>query len=127
MPLNGGALKGYRLLVVEDEYLVAAELAAALRQSGAFVLGPVPGMNAARTLALELVPDCVLLDVNLRGERAFELADELRELGIFTVLTTGHDREYVVRRARGTACFQKPLDIPELVDCIRAHAPRSAH
>jgi DNA-binding response OmpR family regulator len=118
-------LAGYRVLVVEDDYFVAEELAAALRKNGAAVLGPASNLQAGRSLARELEPDCVLLDVNLRGECAFDLADELRERGIFTVIATGYDSDYVPPRLNETAYLRKPLEITAILRLITTHVPRN--
>lgn len=117
-------LAGYRVLVVEDDYFVAEELAAALERNGATVLGPASSVEAGRSLAGEHAPDCVLLDVNLRGENAFELADELRERGIFTVFATGYDSDLVPEHLRDANYLRKPLEITAVVRLIRARAPR---
>src|SRR5258708_40132427 len=89
------SLAGYRLLVVEDDYFVAQDLCATLRECGATVLGPAPSISSARSLANALRPDCVLLDINLDGELAFNLAKELQAHGVRTVFTTGYDASFV--------------------------------
>jgi 3-oxoacyl-[acyl-carrier protein] reductase len=55
------------VLVVEDDYFVAKEMAAVLREHGATVLGPVPDVRRGRALLSQEEPDCALLDVNLKG------------------------------------------------------------
>jgi len=72
------SLAGYRLLVVEDDYFVAQDLCATLREYGCDSAWAGPSVSSARSLAGALRPDCVLLDINLDGELAFELARELR-------------------------------------------------
>lgn len=118
-------LAGYRVLVVEDDYFVAVELTAALRKKGATVLGPASNTDAARALARQHLPDCVLLDVNLRGEHAFELAHEFRDRGIFTVLATGYDSEFVASLLQEAAYLRKPFEITAVSRLIRANCPRS--
>lgn len=59
---------------------MANELAI-LRHQGATVLRPASSVDGARRLVLGLEPDCVLLDVNLRGESGFPLAEELLHRG----------------------------------------------
>jgi CheY-like chemotaxis protein len=103
-------LAGYRLLVVEDDYFVAQDLCAILRDHGATVLGPAPSVSSARSLVGALRPDCVLLDINLDGEHAFDLAKELQANGTQTVFTTGYDPSIVPPKLRGILCLQKPID-----------------
>jgi DNA-binding response OmpR family regulator len=117
------SLTGYRLLVVEDDYFVAQDLCATLRDYGATVLGPAPSISSARSLANALRPDCVLLDINLDGELAFELARELHARGMRSVFTTGYDASFVPQHLHHTVCLQKPVDATALLRSIRAQPP----
>src|SRR5438270_8852311 len=86
-------LKGRRVLVVEDEYLIAADIAASLEALGAEVAGPAASVAEALTF-LERDGDRLdgaVLDVNLGKERVYPLADVLRSRGIPFVFTTGYD------------------------------------
>jgi len=121
------SLSGYRLLVVEDDYFVAQDLCATLRGYGATVLGPAPSIASARSLASVLRPDCVLLDINLDGELAFDLARELQVRGVRTVFTTGYDTSFVPQHLRDTVCLQKPVDDTALLRSIREQPPGTPH
>ena len=69
-------LRGLRILVAEDEYLLAEDLAPWLAGAGATVLGPVGTVeDAIRLLGAERRIDGAALDIDLWGERAFEVAD----------------------------------------------------
>ena len=116
-------LAGYRLLVVEDDYFVAQDLCTTLREHGATVIGPAPSVASARSLINALHPDCVLLDINLDGEHAFDLARELQANGTRTVFTTGYDSTFVPQNLRSTACLQKPIDAHALLRSIREQPP----
>jgi DNA-binding response OmpR family regulator len=120
---TAASLAGYRLLVVEDDYFVAQDLCTTLREHGAVVLGPAPNIASARSLAGALRPDCVLLDINLDGEHAFELARELRGRGMRIVFTTGYDSSFVPPGLRNTVCLQKPIDAAALLRSIRQQPP----
>ena len=117
------SLTGYRLLVVEDDYFVAHDLCATLRECGATVLGPAPSISSARSLVNALRPDCVLLDINLDGELAFDLAKELQAHGVRTLFTTGYDASFVPQHLRHTVCLQKPVDATALLRSIREQPP----
>ena len=86
-----------RILVVEDEYLIAEDLANELRALGAEVVGPVPSLARALSLLAEGGGgvDLALLDINLDGELGFPIADLLIERGTRIVFTTGYD-EFVI-------------------------------
>lgn len=69
-----------RILLVEDEYLLADELRAELTVKGADVLGPVATLAEALGLvSLETEIDAAILDTNLRGEMVFPVADLLEQ------------------------------------------------
>jgi CheY-like chemotaxis protein len=74
------ALHGRRILVVEDEYMVAEDLRVELESMGAEVLGPVPSVaRALALLARTSEIDAAILDVNLGSEMVFPVAEALRE------------------------------------------------
>ncbi len=99
--LLASALRGRRILVVEDEYMMADDLQYDLEEVGAQVIGPVPSVaDALALLAAEEAIDGAILDVNLRGEKAYPVADVLRERGVLFVLATGYEQGHCRRPAR---------------------------
>ena len=96
-PVSSDVLHGRRILVAEDEYMVAQEVMGMLRDLGTEPLGPVPTVEAGlRLIPDEGVPmDAALLDVNLGGERVWPLADALLARGVAVVLTTGYAADAV--------------------------------
>ena len=108
---DGGGEAGLRILVAEDELVVAMEPEALLTGLGHVVLGPVPTVGQALALLARERPDVALLDVNLGGERATPVAEALLERGVPFVLVTGYGeqqlREAVLRDARR---LSKPFD-----------------
>jgi len=113
------SLSGLSVLVVEDDYLLAKEVASTLRECGAVVLGPVPDVARGRALLTETTPDCALLDINLKGQFVYELAEELIKLGVPPIFTTGYDSSFLPQQLTGRTCLQKPLDMRNLVLSIR--------
>lgn len=79
-----------RVLVVEDEILIAMELEMVLTDAGFDVIGPVPVVAAALALLKEGRPDAAVLDMNLRGERVTPVAEVLRAMGVPFVLTSAY-------------------------------------
>jgi DNA-binding response OmpR family regulator len=119
-PSNAGSsLSGFNVLVVEDDYFVAKEVASILREHGANVLGPVPDVARGRALLSKNEPDCALLDVNLKGQFVFELAEELLDRGVPPLFTTGYDSSFLPPQLRKAPCLQKPIDSRDLVKAIQ--------
>ncbi|MFC7739055.1 hypothetical protein ACFQX4_25470 [Roseomonas sp. GCM10028921] len=85
MPEHSDPLSGLRILLVEDEYVIADEMTGWLRRAGAEVVGPVPSVEQALDLIDEAegALDAAVLDANLGfGETAYPIADRLDELGV---------------------------------------------
>jgi CheY-like chemotaxis protein len=103
-----------RVLVVEDEYLVAMDMSAWLEAAGAYVVGPASNVNAALDVLERTELDCAILDVNLRGEMAYPVADALAARGIPFVFTTGYDARVMPPRFAGVKRCEKPTT-PEAI------------
>lgn len=100
-----------RVLVVEDESLIAMDLEGMLRRAGCEVVGPVSRVEAARRRVEEDdAPslDMALLDINLDGEMVFALADALAERRIPFVFLTGYGPEVLPERFKGRPITFKP-------------------
>jgi len=112
-------LRGCRILVVEDEYLLADDLARMLGKTGAEVLGPVPSVKEALVLIDEGPPiDGALLDVNLRGEKVFAIADLLRERAIPFAFVTGYETWALPERFSTLPRMGKPFKMGALIALI---------
>jgi CheY-like chemotaxis protein len=109
---QGRPLKGLRILVVEDEYAVAADLTWWLEDSGAEVVGPAPTIEDALALveAHGATLDRAVLDVNLRGETVFAVADALMKLAVPIVFSTGYEDAALPGVYAGVQRLTKPLD-----------------
>jgi DNA-binding NtrC family response regulator len=113
--MDGFNLTGRRILLVEDEYLVAKSLARLLDQWGAQIVGPVATVEKAMAiLQAPDPPDAALVDINLRGVMAFQVADAAIARGVLLVLTTGYDTAVIPERYRQVAILQKPCDPAEI-------------
>ena len=89
-------LSGRRILVVEDDYMIAEGIAEMLSEAGAEALGPVPTVaDAICLVAAEGRVDAALLDVNLRGERIWPVVDALLAREVPLVLSTGYDENTI--------------------------------
>jgi CheY-like chemotaxis protein len=104
------ALAGRRVLIVEDEYVMASELSDAFGDAGAQVAGPAPSVAVALEL-LDSQPDLDLavLDVNLGGETVYPVADALMQRGAPFLFTAGHDASAIPTRFKGVVRLEKPV------------------
>ena len=100
---------GRRILIVEDNGLIALEIETMVRDSGAEVAGPVGSVREALSLVGNGKLDCAILDVNLGGEDVFPVADALSQAGIPFLFLTGHSDSKVPPRYHGCAILQKPF------------------
>ena len=91
-PPPAADLKGRRLLVVEDDFLIATEPANTLEARGAVVLALAGSVaDALRAVATLHDLDGAVLDINLRGQLAYPVADALLQRNVPFVFTTGYD------------------------------------
>lgn len=105
-------LQDCRVLVVEDEYLLADELETELAGAGAAVLGPVGTVqDAIACIEAEATIDGAILDANLRGEMVFPAADLLLERGVPFVFTTGYDASVFPPRFGHIVRCEKPVNM----------------
>lgn len=112
-------LKGLRVLVVEDELVIAMQLESLLEGLGCIVLDPAPSVRRAlRSLSGER-PDAAVLDVNLQGECVTPVAEALQEQDVPFVLVTGYGIERLHDEALQSAVHvRKPVDEPRLVTAL---------
>ncbi|OKO80226.1 chemotaxis protein CheY [Bradyrhizobium sp. NAS80.1] len=109
-------LSGRRILVVEDEYFLADDISHALGSFGADVAGPVGEVeDALRILNDGSIVDGAVLDVNLRSEMVFPIAQELRARRVPFVFTTGYDRISIAPEFQDVMLWEKPLDIAAMI------------
>lgn len=107
-----------RILIVEDEYYLAADLAEALRRRGAEIIGPVGTLDEALRAIEADRPDHAVLDVNLRGEMSFPIADKLELAGIPYLIATGYSQESLPDRFRNKPRLEKPFRPERLAEIL---------
>ncbi len=90
MTIPTQSLAGHRILVVEDEYLIAMQVQEWLEAAGADVVGPVPSVEQALDLIAQDGLTAAILDINLgHGRTVYPLADKLAALGVPYLFATG--------------------------------------
>ena len=113
-------LSGHRILVVEDDYFLAADTARALRSVGAAVLGPCPSEEAARDEMADATPTGAVLDLNLGTGVSFALAAELQARNVPFVMVTGYDTEVIPSEFEAVLRLQKPVQLKQIVSALAA-------
>ena len=111
-------LQGLSVLVVEDDYFIAIEMCSALRAAGANVIGPARDLRTGLAAIRDEHIDCGVLDINLRGQLAFELAIELRARGIPAIFATGYDASMIPAELVDAVRLEKPVDLAALCRAI---------
>jgi CheY-like chemotaxis protein len=105
------SLQNRRILVAEDEALIALDIEAMLHGFGCQVIGPVSGLDEILRVVDGTPLDGALLDVNLRGRQVFEILPEILRRKIPVVLTSGYDDSTLFPRAfRELPRISKPFD-----------------
>ena len=120
-------LVGRRVLVVEDEMMIAMLVEDMLSELGCNVVGPAHALDVALRLArTENGLDAALLDVNLGGQPVFAVADALREKGVPAIFSTGYGDAGLRDVDRGSPVLQKPFRAGDLARALTAALGASA-
>jgi DNA-binding NtrC family response regulator len=108
-------LAGRRILLAEDEALIALELERMLEDFGCDVVGPLASVDNVLESAQRGGLDGAILDVNLRGRRIFEILPALQKLGLRFIITSGYaDDTLFPAPFRATPRIAKPFNQKEL-------------
>ena len=127
-------LTGRRILVVEDDMLIALFIEEVLQDLGCTVLGPASRLDRALHLASTEVFDAAILDVTIRGGQVFPVAERLQSRGIPFALASGYGDWTLPASLQGQCRLTKPFTIEELqekvqtlcreaADAVRDHSP----
>ena len=118
MAIEAHATDRPRVLVVEDEYFIADDLAQALAHEGIEVLGPVGDPAKALAIVENERIDRAVLDINLHGEMVFEVARALKARGVPFVFATGYAANVVPHALSDAPRWEKPFDAGDLARWI---------
>src|SRR5215208_7174598 len=99
-----------RVLVIEDEALIAMLIEDMIHDSGDEMAGSAGKLTDAVALAQEIQADVALLDINLGGALAYPVADVLRERGVPIVFTSGYGSAALIQRFQDCPILDKPFD-----------------
>lgn len=115
---------GTRVLVVEDEYLLAEAMTHHLQQACCEVIGPVGSVDDAIEAISQSSIDCALVDANLNGESSAPVVQALAIQGIGAAIVSGYDHAALAPDLRGLPFLQKPVNPQELLSTV-AHLGKS--
>lgn len=107
-----------RVLVVEDEALIALDLETTLRRHGCEVVGPVGTVGEGCRLAAAGRIDAAVLDINLGREPVFPVADALAAAAVPFLFVTGYDAGVLPARHRHRPVALKPYRVRKLIDAL---------
>ncbi|WP_424813691.1 response regulator [Roseococcus sp. YIM B11640] len=119
----GRELAGMRILIVEDEPIIAMQMALVLEQAGAIIQGQAGSVRQALSLIEAGSPDAALLDGNLRGEEVSDVASALTERGVPFVFVSGYGRESLPRAFGSVPLLNKPFSTADLVAAAQRLLP----
>jgi DNA-binding response OmpR family regulator len=116
---NAGQPLGHkRVLIVEDEFLVGFSLLEDLTEAGADVVGPVSTVDEALRIVASESFDLAVLDINVRGEMSFPVADELLARNVPLIFLTGYDADAIPDRLQRLPRLGKPYHPKELASAL---------
>ena len=112
------ALEGIRVLVVEDEFLIATLIEDMLLSAGCVVAGPIPRLAEALDAVDRGIFDAAILDVNLGGDRVYPVADALSRRNVPFVFVTGYSTGALPEEYAGRPSLCKPFKMADLLGTL---------
>ena len=109
-------LEGARVLVVEDEFFIADDIARGLRQKGAEPLGPVSTVRQAEQIVAAEQVDAAILDLNLRGECAADFVSRLAASRVPCLIVSGYGEDAVPELVSHLPRMEKPVSASRVLD-----------
>jgi DNA-binding response OmpR family regulator len=121
---------GKRVLIVEDEFLLALTLEEDLKAAGGIVVGPFTTLADALAAIESESFDAAVLDINLRGEMSYAAADALLEKGMPLLFLSGYSAASLPEQFRNIRRLTKPYASVQLIEALDAiiteHSGRTA-
>ena len=112
------SLDGTRVLIVEDEYFLADDLSRSLVQAGAKVVGPIGTLAEAQDRVRGDDFDMAVVDMNLRGDFAYAVAERLNADRVPFVIATGYNETALPERLKHVPRVEKPFAAHDVVTLL---------
>lgn len=122
---RGGSLKGLRVLILEDEFFLADDLARALRGAGAVPVGPVSTVDQAEELMSRETVDAAILDLNLHGQMASDFVERLTATELPCLIISGYAADAVPQSVSSVPRLEKPVSPSVVIDSLAAGLTRA--
>lgn len=104
-------LAGCRILVVEDEYLLAIGIADEIEDHGGIVVGPMTTLDDGIRALEEHKPDAAIVNINLGPDKVYPLADQMRAKDVPFVFASSEDRAAIPDRFNDVPLHSKPISM----------------
>jgi CheY-like chemotaxis protein len=111
-----------RVLVVEDEFIIADEIASIIEGAGHSVLGPFGSVAEALAGLEKATPDFAVIDASLRGQSSAPVGNRLRDLGVPFCVCTGYRLDDLRASFGEVTVVAKPVRARAIVDLLEAAA-----
>jgi PAS domain S-box-containing protein len=111
-------LSGQRVLIVEDDFYIATDIARAVRGAGAEVIGPCPTTASALRELGDTAPTAAMVDINLGSGPSFEIARALKDRRIPFVFVTGYGDEVIPLQFSNTPRLEKPVELRRAINTL---------
>ena len=119
MTASSVGFRGRRVLIAEDEYLLASKMVEEFAKLGVETIGPASTVKRALDLVEHCGPlDAAMLDIKLRNEMIFPVADALRTRGVPFVFTTGYNQKIIPDGYKDVVRYEKPFDVAEVARVV---------
>ena len=118
------SLDGLRVLIVEDQFLIADDMRRAVTALGAAVVGPCATVEDAIARLKSEPVQVGLLDLSLRGEQVLPVADEMIRRGVPFAFATGYEEWVIPARYRGHPRIEKPASASALREVLEGGLKR---
>jgi CheY-like chemotaxis protein len=112
-------LAGRRVLIVEDEAMIALLIQDVLTELGSTVVGPASRIEEAIELARSSPLDLAALDLNLAGSPVYPVAEILTDRGVPFVFMTGYGQHGIAEPWRSRPSIAKPFRPSQLATFLR--------
>lgn len=122
---GGSLLGGAQVLIIEDEFLLADDIARALRQAGGEPLGPVSTISQAQKLVGENAIDAAIIDVNLHGEMASEFISRLAATALPCLIVSGYAGDALPESLSGIPRLEKPVSAASVIQLLAKELARA--